>query len=240
MKITKYIFLLFTSMIFLLQVGCSQYPVLIEPDIQRFEQTVHSSTLKDSLLLGKLTEGMPYFVVDQLFQNYSDGMKEEKIPVATLGSKQRLEEEEGWRRTYVDPNINTFLDKYETSEGELYVWYQRPDFYNMDVYSRDTLCVFYDDKTVCSVISYLNKSSVLTIRDSLPQVPSNENLYAEVHYKDHPFRKVTYWFNLQILSNAKTFKLGDISYELYPIQLLEFNNEPVKSFKWREVNKDED
>ena len=88
-------------------------------------------------------------------------MKELKIPVATLGSKQRLEEEEGWSRKYVDPNnINVFLDKYETPEGKLYVWYQRPDFYTMDVSQRDTLCVFYDDTVYCSVINYLNKSTV--------------------------------------------------------------------------------
>jgi hypothetical protein len=119
---------LLSIFLLLLQVGCTQYPVLMEPDVEEFNQAVHSSALRDSLLKGKLTPGMPYFIVDQLFQNYSDGMKEIRIPVATLGSKQRLEEEEGWSRRFVDPDIKTFLDKYETSEGELYVWYQRPDF----------------------------------------------------------------------------------------------------------------
>ncbi|MDH3267905.1 MAG: hypothetical protein OEM46_03525 [Ignavibacteria bacterium] len=239
MKKIKYIFFLFTSFLFLLQVGCTQYPVLQEPDVQKFDGTIYSEALRDSLTHGKLTSGMPYFVVNQLFNNYTAGMVETKIPVATLGSKQRLQEEEGWSRNYVDPNINVFLDEYETSDGSLYIWYQRPNFYSMDVSARDTLCVFYEDTVYCSIINYLNKSSVLTVRDSLPQLPVQTSLIAEIHYNDHPWRQVSYWYNIQILSNAKTFKLGETNYELYPIELLEFNNDPVSSFKWREVNNED-
>lgn len=240
MKKIKRIFLLFTFLIILLQVGCTHYPALQEPDVVMFKQTVHSESLLDSLNQGKLSAGMPHFVVSQLFKNYSAGSMEIKVPVATLGSKQRLQEEEGWNRKYVDPNISVLLDKFETCEGKLLVWYQRPNFYSMDVSQRDTLCVFFDDTVICSVISYLNKSNVLTVRDSLPQIPVSTSLYAEIHYNDHPWREVTYWNNLEILSNAKSFKLGDTNYELYPIELLEFNNEPVSSFNWREVNKNED
>jgi len=237
MKPTTRLILFFTSIIFFLQLGCSHYPLLKEPDIQKFKQIVSSESLRDSLLSGKLTARMPRSVVSQLFGNYDSGSKEIIIPVATLGSKQRLEEEEGWNRKYVDPNINVFLDKYETSEGRLFVWYQRPDFYRMDVSARDTFCVFYEDTVYCSVISYLNKSSVLTVRDSLPGLPVQTNFYAEVRYNDHPWREVSSWYNVQILSNARTFKLGDTNFELYPIELLEFKDEPVSSFKWREVNK---
>jgi hypothetical protein len=250
MKIIKREFLLsafsetrfwrFTLILFLLHVGCTQYPVIQEPSVEKFNESVYSEALRDSLLAGKLTSGMPHFVVSQLFKNYNDGLKEIKIPVVSAGSKQRLEEEEGWSRKYVDPNISVFLDKYETSAGRLYVWYQRPDFYKMDVSQRDTLCVFYEDTVYCSVINYLNKSCVLTVRDSLPQIPVSTSLYAEIRYNDHPWREISYWYNVEILSNAKSFKLGDTNYELYPVELIEFNNEPVSSFKWREVNKNED
>ena len=240
MKRTNRIFFFFTTLIFVLQIGCAHYPALQEPDTQNFRQIVYSEALLDSVNQGKLTAGMPHFLVSQLFINYSAESIEIKVPVATLGSKQRLEEEEGWSRKYVDPNINIFLDRYETSDGKLYVWYQRPDFYRMDVSARDTLCVFFEDTVYCSVINYLNKSSVLTVRDSLPQIPVHTSLYAEIHYNDHPWRQASYWYGVEILSNAKTFKLGDINYEQYPIELLEFNNEPVSSFKWREVNKYED
>lgn len=239
MKLVKQYFCFFYLLFFLL-VGCAHYPPLQEPDLQMFTETVSSDNLRDSLSQGKLIPGMPHFVVSQLFKNYSEGSMELKIPVATLGSKQRLQEEEGWNRKYVDPNVSILLDECETSKGKLYVWYQRPNFYSMDVSQRDTLCVFYNDTVYCSVINYLNKSSVLTVRDSLPQIPTDTSLYAEVRYNDHPWREVSYWYNIQILSNAKTFKLGDTNYELYPIELLEFNNEPFSSFKWREVNKNED
>jgi hypothetical protein len=240
MKLIKYSTVVLAAFLIFLQVGCTNYPVLQEPDDQLFNKTIYSVSLRDSLTQGKLTAGMPHFVVSNLFKKYPDGTMLTKVPVATLGSKQRLEEEEGWNRKYVDPNISVLLDEYETCEGRLYVWYQRPDFYRMDVSARDTLCVFFEDTVYCSVINYLNKSSVLTVRDSLPQIPVQTSLYAEIRYNDHPWREVSYWYNVEILSNAKTFKLGDTNYELYPIELLEYDNEPVSFFKWREVNTNED
>ena len=239
MKRIKNGFALSVTLFFLLLIGCTHYPTIQEPDFQMFNNTVYSESLRDSLQQGKLAAGMPYFVVSQLFKNWNDGKRELKIPVATLGSKQRLEEEEGWSRKFVDPNVKVFLDEYETSDGKLYVWYQRPDFYSMDVSTRDTLYIFVEDTLFSSVINYLNKSSVLTVRDSLTQIPVSTNFYAEVHYNDHPWRQVSNWYKIEILSNGKTFKLGDINYEMYPIELLEFNKEPISSFKWREVNKNE-
>ena len=214
-------------------IGCTEYPVIGDPNTERFYQTVQSAALQDSLASGKLTPGMPYFVVSQLFKGWTPDIKDTKIPVASLGSKQRLEESEGWGRVYVDPDIKVFLDEYETDKGKLQVWYQRPDFYTMDVSARDTLCIFLEDTVICSVINYLNKSSVLTIRDSLPQVPRDTNIYAEVRYKEHPWRKSSYWYDLKILSNGRTFKIKDLNFETYPIEFLEFNGEPISSFNWR-------
>ena len=88
-----------------------------------------------------LTAGMPHFVVSQLFKNYSEGSLELKIPVATLGSKQRLQEEEGWNRKYVDPNISVLLDKYETCEGKLICLVSATGFlYNGCISTRYSLC----------------------------------------------------------------------------------------------------
>jgi len=235
MKKVKLGLVVLVSFLFL-QIGCTPYPVIQEPDTQKFDQTVHSPSLRDSLVAGKLTAGMPYFVVSELFENWTDGIKEVQIPVATVGSKQRLVEEEGWSRNYVDPNTKVFLDKYETPKGNLYIWYERPNFYTMDVSQKDTLCIYYNDSVYCSVVNYLNKSTALTIRDSLPQLPIGTDLYGEISYKDREWQNVIYWYKLQILSNAKTFILGALNYELYPIEFLEFNNELISSFKWREVN----
>lgn len=235
MKKVKLGLMVLVSFLFL-QIGCTNYPVIQEPDSQKFDETVYSPHLRDSLVAGKLTAGMPYFVVSELFENWTDGIKEIKIPVATVGSKQRLAEVEGWSRNYVDPNIKVFLDKYETPKGDLYIWYERTDFYTMDVSQWDTLCVFYNDSVYSSVINYLNKSTVLTVKDSLPQLPSGTDLYGEIRYKDREWQNITYWYKLQILSNARTFKLGALNYELYPIEFLEFNNERISSFNWREVS----
>jgi len=240
MKRIKHGFILLALLLLLLQSGCTQYPLIKEPDTQLFNKTVQSAALRDSLMNGKLTPGMPHFVVSQLFKDWTDGIRELKIPVASLGSKQRLEEEEGWSRKFVDPNIKVFLDEYETSEGKLYVWYQRPDFYTMDISARDTLCIFFVDTVMCSVIRNLNNSRVLTVKDSLPLIPTDTSLYAELIYNDHPWRVISYWYNIEILSNGRSFKIGDTNYEIYPIELLEFDREPASSFKWREVNKNED
>lgn len=233
MKNSKLLIFIAYILTIILQAGCVQHPMIQEPDVNRFNQTVHSPALRDSLLAGKLTPGMPHFVASQLFEDWTTSIMEIKIPVATLGSKQRLEEVEGWGRDYVDPDIKVFLDKYETEKGELYVWYQRPDFYTMDVSARDTLCIFLKDTVICSVIKYLNKSKTLTVRDSLPQIPRKTNLYAEIHYQEHGWREVSYWYNIQILKNYKSFTLKDLNYEIYPIEFLEFNDKPVSSFNWR-------
>jgi hypothetical protein len=239
MKRFKYGFTICAALIILMQISCTQYPGIQKPDTQMFKQTVYSPFLRDSLLNGKLSAGMPRFVVDQLFKDWNEDIKKVNVPVASLGSKQRLEEVEGWERKYVDPNAKVFLDEYKTKSGILYVWYQRPDFYTMDVSARDTLCIFLEDTVLCSVINYLNKSSVLAVRDSLDKIPVHRRLYAEVHHNDHPWRKISYWYNIEILSNAKTFKTGEINYELYPIEFLEFDNEPVSSFNWKELIKNE-
>ncbi|MFI5237426.1 MAG: hypothetical protein ACHQLA_05790, partial [Ignavibacteriales bacterium] len=83
MKLVKHFILIFTFLIIALQVGCSHYPALQEPDVQMFNQTISSKDLRDSLSQGKLTAGMPHFVVSQLFKNYSEGSMELKVPVAT-------------------------------------------------------------------------------------------------------------------------------------------------------------
>lgn len=233
MKNSKLLIFIVYILIIILQAGCTQHPVIQEPDMDRFNLTVLSPALRDSLLAGKLTPGMPHFVSSQLFEDWTTSNMETKIPVASLGSKQRLEEVEAWGRDYVDPDSKVFLDKYETEKGKLYVWYQRPDFYTMDVSARDTLCVFLDDTVLCSVIEYLKNSKTLTVRDSLQQIPGKTNLYAEIRYQEHAWREFSPWYRIQFLKKYKSYILKDLNYETYPIELLEFNGEPVSSFKWR-------
>ena len=225
----KLMFILISSLILL--VSCRSVQVIHEPDTDMFNKVVGSTDLQDSLKNGILTIGMPHFVVSQLFRDTTSTRV--KIPVASIGSKQRLVQSEGLGRDYVDSNVKVFLDEYMTEKGELKVWYQVPNFYGMNVSSGDTLCIYYEETEMCSRIECLKESIRLTIRDSLSSLPENTNLYAEIKYKENDLRDVSYWFTLHRMSKPNTFKLRNINYNIYPIEWLELDDEPINSFKWR-------
>ncbi len=233
MKYTRFCFLLSILILFLINSGCIHKPVIHDPDYQMFKEQVGSTSLLDSLDEGKLIKGMPYYIVTQLFKNYPDNYKRTKILVAGLGSKQQLEEKEGLGRIYTDPNIQIFMDEYDTDKGKLYVWYQFPDFYRLDISAGDTLYIFLSDTVFKSVITCLKNSRALSVENSSSIIPQNKNLYAEIHYKDHPWPKISYWYTIRVLSDGRTFLLKDLQYEIYPVELLELNNEPVNSYQWR-------
>ncbi len=216
----------------IIQNGCVRYPSYSDPDIESFKNIAEHSALIDSLENGKLTSGMPYYLVEEIFKNWPAGQQETKIPVASLGSRQKLIETEGWGRVYSDPNIRVFMDEYDTGKGKLYVWYQYPDFYRTDVSQGDTLVVFCGDSTESSVVSFLRKSNVLTVANKLTP-DSSGNFYGEIHYNDHPWRRVTYWYSLRLLSDGKTVMIKDLQYNIYPVELLELNGERIQSFNWR-------
>lgn len=212
--------------------GCIRYPSYNEPDIEKFKKLAARSALTDSLAEGKLSVGMPYYLIEEIFKNWSGSAKDTKIPVASLGSRQRLSESEGWGRLYVDPNIQVFMDEYNTSKGKLYVWYQYPDFYRTDVSQGDTLILFFPDTVISSVVASLKKNRVLYLSSKLSVIPSG-NLYGEIHYADNPRRRITYWYSLRVLSDGKTVLLKDLQYEIYPVELFELNGNPINSFKWK-------
>jgi len=226
-------FILYLLVVIFSGLNCTHYPPLQQPDIVGFDNKVDGSLLADSLKAGKLSVGMPYYIVSEIFKDWPDNLKTTKIPVASLGSKQQLEEIEGWGRVYVDPGIQVFMDEFKTEKGKLDIWYQYPNFYRMDVSSGDTLVIILPDTTYSSVITDLKKANVLSTVNSFINLPRNKNLYAEIHYHDHPWRKVSYWYSIRVLSNGNTFLLKDLQYEIYPVELIEFNGTPVKSFKWR-------
>lgn len=101
MKRVGYSISVLAFLFIVLIIGCTEYPVIGDPNTERFYQTVQSPALQDSLANGKLTPGMPYFVASELFNSWTPGIMETKIPVASLGSKQRLEEVEGLGKAYV-------------------------------------------------------------------------------------------------------------------------------------------
>jgi hypothetical protein len=216
-----------------LLVGCTPSYTL-QPDHQRFERIVGSPALRDSLRQGKLVPGMPYFVAAKIFSQWSG---RRKTPVPSLGSRQELQEFEGWHRQFMDPKIRVFVDEYKTDSGTLCLWYQYPDFYRMGVSVKDTLVVFAQGQKFSSVVQCIRSSETLTVKDELSDLSDEDTLYAEIHYVENPDRpsNVSYWYLLKILSDDKTFVLRAPSFEYYPIEWIELNDTPVTSFNWRKL-----
>lgn len=185
----------------------------------------------DSLKNNKILAGIPYVIIGEIFKDYPKDVK--KIQVTCIGCRQKLLESEGANRKFTDPFREIFMDSYKTKDGYLDLWYQKPDFAITTISQRDTFIVFYNNKKYSSPINYLLSWDKLVLKDSLGGLPSNTLFYAEVHYVDNPVRKVSYWYSVKILQNGRTVVLRDLQYEIYPIEKLEFNNQPVTSFKWR-------
>ena len=221
-------------MVALVSAGCWESYHVTRPDVSRFEKTVASPSLRDSLGAGKLVSGMPYFVAADIFSQWGG---RRKTPVPGVGSRQELQEFEGWNRQFMNPAIRVFVDEYKTESGTLCLWYQYPDFYRMRVSVNDTLVVFMPHRTFSSVIQCIRNSDMLTVKDKLNRLSDDDTLYAEIHYVENPDRpsNVSYWYLLRILSDGKTFALRSPSFEYYPIEWMELNSTPVTSFDWRRL-----
>jgi len=214
----------------LLVAGCHEDHDLGQPDTERFNQFVASPALRDSLANSRLTPGMPYFVASGVLSGLP-GLH--RVAVPSLGSKQELEEVEGRRRYYVDPDIRVYMDTYKTKDGELAIWYQKPDFYRMGVAAGDTLAIFLADTVAHAEIQCVRSHTRMQIGAIKHKLPQRQDVYAEVHHRDHPWRTTTYWYALQVRSDAQTISLRSTSFDLYPIEVIELDGVPVSSYPWR-------
>jgi len=109
----------------------------------------------------------------------------------------------------------------------------------MDVSARDTLCIYWNDTIKCTAIKSLQNRRILTIKDTLKLAPIRTKLYAEIRHHDKSPPKVSYWYNIEKLSNNISFKMGDLNFDIYPIEWMEIDNEPISSFNWRGGKRDE-
>jgi len=232
--ITRKLFLLCAALTVVILIGCgSTTPEINTPDVNAFVTKVGNSSLADSIRAGKLCTGMPYYIVENIFKNWTDSQCDRKIPVVSLGSKQELNETEGLGRNIVDYDVGVLLDKYETKNGELLIWYQIPDFYRLDLSNRDTILVFLPDTTLSSRIKCLSNKYKLTTRDQLFNEPVNQELYAEVHYVNNSWRTSSSWYTMHVLDDGKTFMIRDLQYEIYPVEMMMLNGKRIYSFNWR-------
>jgi hypothetical protein len=186
---------------------------------------VRSQRLIDSLQQHVLTQGMPYFVVQGVFRG-CDG--DTDIPVASIGSRQKLDETEGLFSHFHDPNIEVYLARYTTERGNLLVWYGNPTFYRSKVMARDTMYVFGQDGIDTTGILCLLNPFELRLERKLRATSVS---HAEIRHRQQN-KGISYWYNLSMV-DSNVITLNPQKKSEYPIYRLELNNEEIPSFNWR-------
>lgn len=210
----------------LVDISCANRPVSYStPDIGQFKKSVYSQTLIDSIQHNVLTVGMPYFVVREIFMN-CDG--DTVIPVASIGSRQKLDEHEGLFSHFHDEGIEVYLDRYKTEQGTLLVWYGNPTFYRLNIMAKDTMYVFGENGIDTARVLYLLKPFTLCLEKntSITSIP-----YAEIHHREQN-GQVSYWYNLSMI-DSNVISLNPQKKSQYPIYRLELNNDEITSFRWK-------
>ncbi|MGH7491277.1 MAG: hypothetical protein ACREOO_02655 [bacterium] len=215
----------------MLMQACAKPVPFSMPDEERFLREVASPALRDSLQLGRLTVGMPYFVVADICRNQKGTRR---VAVAGPGSAQPLKESEGFGRRYVDPTIKVFLDEYDTGRGKLRAWYRMPDFYRMHVASGDTLVTFWQEQRSEALIQSLYHENRLLLARVVDLLPAETKFYGEIRHVNAPDgRKTSHWYNLKLWQDRQSVVLIPISHELYPLVWMELDGETLESFPWR-------
>lgn len=218
-----------SAILFLLPVftlSCIHRPITYgTPDMERFKKSVYSRSLTDSIEHKALTPGMPYFVSREVFMNCNG---DTAIPVASTGSRQKLDEREGLFSHFHDPGIEVYLDRYQTDRGTLCIWYGNPTFYRFNVMAKDTMVAFGQDGTDTARILYLLKSFSLRLEKS---TRASAIPYAEIHHREQN-GQISFWYNLAMVDST-TIKLNPQKKSEYPIFRLELDNKEITSFTWK-------
>jgi hypothetical protein len=209
----------------LLAVSCvSRHCLYGEPDRDRFQKLVRSPRLIDSLQQHVLTQGMPYFVVQNVFRG-CDG--DTDIPVASIGSRQKLDETEGLFSHFHDPSMGVYLARYATERGDLLVWYGNPTFYQSKVMARDTMYMFEQNGIdTTGILCLLNPFTLRLERKHR----ANSVSHAEIRHREQN-KGTSYWYNLSMV-DSNVIALNPQKKSEYPIYRLELNNEEIPSFNW--------
>ncbi len=205
--------------IVILSVGssCKQTcEVLKDPDAAHFRNVVASKMLRDSLATARLLPGMPYFVIDEIYGNCNPPQRRQ---VPCIGSRQRIEDIEGWGRRYSCPKPMIYLDVYKTTMGELAVWYDFPDFYLMNVSAGDTLFLIRKDdpgRVFFSPVEFLANAGSVELKEKVPPAFRSDTLFGEIHYRENRDRPsgVSYWYMLELSSDERTVTLKQIGFPL--------------------------
>jgi len=215
--------LLFAAM--LLLHSCHHTCTYGTADLTAFKGFVLSPALRDSMSNNTVCLGMPYSTVRMIFGGCSC---DTSIAVASSGSRQPLDETEGLYSHFHDPNIQMYLNKYKTSQGNLYIWYGNMNFYRAEVSKNDSLFLYSPGSMEFARVSSLSKPQMLRADRSLPV---GSYPYAEIHSREH-VGSASYWYHLDAIDSV-TIKQQSQTTADYPILHMELGTTPVSSFHWK-------
>ncbi len=206
--------------------SCSHVCVSGTPDLASFGNTVLSQALRDSMSHNVLALGMPYSAVRMVFGGCGC---DTSIAVASSGSRQALDETEGLYSHFHDPNIQIYLNKYKTSQGDLFIWYGNMNFYRAEISKNDSVFLYSLHGIDSGTVSSLTKPQILRLANAV--VPGTPVPYAEIHSREH-VGQVTYWYDLNMIDTV-TLKQQTQTTAEYPILHMELGTTPISSFHWK-------
>ena len=212
--------------VFVFLESCSHICMTGTPDLAAFGNMVLSPALRDSMSHNTLTIGMPYSAVRMVFGGCGS---DTSIAVASSGSRQALDESEGLYSHFHDPNIQIYLNKYKTAQGDLFIWYGNMNFYRAEVSKNDSIFLYSLRGIDTATIASLTKPQIL--RTAQAMIPGSLVPYAEIHSREH-IGKVSYWYDLNVLDTV-TVKQQTQTTPEYPILHMELGTTPITSFHWK-------
>ena len=210
----------------LLLASCCPVCMTGTPDQAVFEKAVLSQALRDSLKNNTLTLGMPYSAVRMVFPGC---IPDKSIQVAASGHRQELLETEGMYSTFQDANIQTFVNKFKTSQGDLYIWYGNVDFYKAGISAGDSVVLYSASNIIPAHVTSLLTSQ--KFRTELTLTKGMAIPYAEIYAHDGA-ASVSYWYDLSV-SGTDTIKQKTQSTPNYPILHMELGKTVITSFHWK-------
>jgi hypothetical protein len=212
--------------------GCAScfrtYDRVAAPDSAAFMQLVPFPALREAFLRGELAKGMPLLVFEQVFPGAS-----RRIPVASVGTRQELEQAEGMTGDAVDPSIKVWMREQHTSKGTVRVWYRFQDLHRMEIEERDVVRLCPASSSTISdtfSVEYIRKDRVLRLTRATPFTAA-DTLTAEITQR-HDARVSTYWYR-RVRCVGATLQLLDDDPRYYPLLQIEVNGEKDTPFSWR-------
>jgi hypothetical protein len=220
-KIIDDIILFLVALFFL---SCSSDCVYREPDLSRFDSVVISTSFRENLRKGIISVGMPNYIVRSVLDRCIDEMG---IQVASIGSAQKLLEKDPLGFVFQDPNIQIYLDIYNTLQGKLYIWYMNPTFYSLKTERGESILLFHNDTIDTAKVLYLTNRNRLRIDKDLDL---DTVLYSEIHHRTH-YIDVSYWYKLTVKDSV--VNLITIGTDFYPIYRMNLDDKKIESFNYR-------